>query len=814
MNGLFQDFRCALRALARSPGFTASAVATLALGIGANTAIFSAVHAVLLAPLPYRDADRLVMVEGNYLTLGMEKIGASVPEFLDERAGVSSFAGVAAFRSRDLNLTGGGEAERVPGASISPDLFPLLGVAPARGRGFARAEEEPGRGAVAIVSDGFWRRRFAGDPATVGRTIRLNGVTHTIVGVMPPGFEFPHPAYRLAHSADVWLPLSFAPEELRERSAYNLRVVARLRDGVPLARANAEAGALGRRWQRELPDYRGPRGEDGGWKLAVFPLTREIAGPGVRRNLFVLLAAVGLVLLIACANLANLHLARGLARESETAIRLAVGASRWRIVRQLLTESVTLACLGGAAGALLALWGIGWLASSYPSALPRLGETRADAVFFAFAFALSALTGLLFGLAPALRAARTDLAGSMRRPGAVSGGLLGRRLLVASEVGLSVILLAGSGLLLRSFFRLAAVHTGFDPQHVLAADIALPASRYDTDARRAEFFDRLTDRVKQLPGVTAAGAASLLPLSGPGFSGPFSVEGRPFDTANPSFAGYRGVTPGYFATLSMRLLAGRPFARGDAAGQTPVVIIAETLARRFFPKGDSLGKRIKLGAPGSPRPWLTVVGVVRDAPYAGLSTPPRPEMYVPQLQSPFSTMSLVVRGGGDPMELAASVRAAVAAIDPDQPVHDVRALERLVSDAVEAPRLSALLMALFAAVAVLLTTVGVYGVASYSAARRTREMGIRAAMGAAPRDLLLLALSDGTRAAATGLLAGLAAALLLARGLSGLLYGVSPWDPATFSIAAVFLAGVCLLAAYLPARRAAFNDPMTALRTD
>jgi putative ABC transport system permease protein len=642
----------------------------------------------------------------------------------------------------------------------------------------------------------------------------LNGATYTIVGVMPPGFEFPHPAYPLAHRADVWLPLSFTAEGRLQRTAYNLRVIARLRDGVSFAQANAEAEALGRRWQRDLPDYRGPRGEDGGWKLALFPLSREIAGPGVRRSLFVLFAAVGLLLLIACVNLANLHLARGLAREPETAIRLAVGASRWRIVRLLLAESLTLALLGGGAGALLALWGIGWLASSNPSALPRLGEARADAAFFAFAFALSALTGLFFGLAPALRAARTDLALSMRRAGPVSGGLLGRRLLVASEVGLALILLAGSGLLLRSFFRLAAVDPGFDPQHVLAAEIALPASRYDTDARRAEFFDRLTERLRQLPGVSAAGAASLLPLSGPGFSGPFSVEGRPFDTANPSFAGYRAVTPSYFATLSMRLSAGRPFTRGDAAGQTPVVIIAETLARRFFPKGDSLGKRIKLGAPGSPRPWLTVVGVIADAPSAGLSIPARPEMYVPQLQSPFSAMSVVARGGGDPMELTASLRAAVAEIDPDQPLHDVRALERLISDAVAAPRLSALLMALFAALAVLLSAVGVYGVANYSAALRTREMGIRAAMGAAPGDLLRLALSEATRSAAIGLAAGLAAALVLARGLSGLLYGVSPWDPATFSIAAVFLAGVCLLAAYLPARRAAFNDPMTALRTD
>jgi putative ABC transport system permease protein len=814
VNALVQDLRHSFRALGRSPGFTAATVATLALGIGANTAIFSAVHAVLLAPLPYRGADRLVMVEGNYLTLGMEKIGASVPEFLDERAGISSFEALAAFRSRDLNLTGGGEAERVPGASVSSDLFPLLGVSPARGRGFARAEEEAGRGSVAVVSDGFWRRHFAADPAAVGRTVTLNGTAYTIVGVMPPGFEFPHPAYPLAHRADIWLPLSFTAEERLHRSAYSLRVVARLRGGVSLARANAEAVALGRRWQRDLPDYRGPRGEDGGWKLSVVPLTREIAGPGARRSLFVLLAAVGLLLLIACANLANLNLARSLAREPETAIRLAVGASRWRIARLLLAESLTLALLGGAAGALLALRGVGWLASSHPSALPRLGEARADAVFFVFAFALSALTGLLFGLAPALRAARTDLARSMRRTGKVSGGLPGRRLLVASEVGLAVILLAGSGLLLRSFVRLAAVNPGFDPQHVLTAEIALPASRYDTDARRAEFFDRLTDRLRQLPGVTAAGAASLLPLSGPGFSGPFSVEGRPFDTANPSFAGYRAVTPGYFATLSMRLSAGRPLTRGDAAGQTPVVIVADTLARRFFPKGDSLGKRIKLGAPGSPRPWLTVVGVIADAPYAGLSIPARPEMYVPQVQSPVSAMSLVVRGTADPMDLAASVRAAVATIDPDQPVYDVRALERLVSDAVAAPRLSALLLALFAGLAVTLSAVGVYGVASYSAARRTREMGIRAALGAAPGDLIRLALSEGTRSAAIGLVAGLAAALVLARGLSGLLYGISPWDPATFSIAAAFLAGVCLLAAYVPARRAAFNDPMTALRTD
>lgn len=807
----------AFRRLRQQPGFSAAAVATLALGLGATTAIFSVASAVLLRPLPYPEADGLVMIEGHYLKLGMDNLGASAPELVDYRA-ARSFEGMAAFRNLDLNLADGGEPERVTVAQVTASLFPLLRVAPQLGRPLGPEEEGPGADAVVLLSDALWRRRFGADQAVVGHAVHLDGGSCVVVGVMPPGFEFPHPSFRFGRRADLWVPLALTPEQRADRSTYSLRVIARLAPGVPLAAARAEMDAVGRRLEEQYPrDYRGPRGEDGGWRVSVVPFKDEVVGDAGRR-LGVLLGAVAVLLLIACVNVAGLFLARGLARRRDFAVRLALGARRSHLAREALAESLLLALFGGALGLLLASWGTGLLVAFGPASLPRLAEVSLDGRVLAFALLLSLATGIAFSLLAPLSASRAPLRESLGA-GAASPSRRGpgrlRQMLVVAQQALALVLLVDAGLLLRTLHHLQTVDSGFAAEGRLALEIALPRSRYPEGRQQAAFFERLLARVEALPGVGEAGLVTRLPLTGPGFGGPFSIEGRPLDPGGPPpSVSYRAASAGYLETMRIPLRRGRLLAAEDAPPAPPAAVVNETMVRLFFPGEEVLGRRLKLGAPGSPRPWLTVVGVVGDASDRGPGSLPRPEIYVPYPHQPAAAMTLVVRASGDPRFLGGALRAAVRVEDPEQAVASVRTLEEVRAESVAPQSFAAVLLAGFALLALSLTAVGVYGVAAHVAGQRTRELGIRLALGAGRRELLSLLVSQSLVLALAGAGLGLAGALASTRALVSLLEGVAPTDPPTLAAGALGLVALVVLAAYLPARRASRLDPMWALRSE
>jgi len=806
----------AFRRLRQQPGFSAAAVATLALGLGATTAIFSVASAVLLRPLPYPEADGLVMIEGHYLKLGLDNLGASAPGLPDYRA-ARSFEGVAAFRNLDLNLADGGEPERVTAAQVSASLFPLLRVAPQLGRPLGPEEEEPGADAVVVLSDGLWRRRFGADHV-VGHAVHLDGRSCVVVGVMPPGFEFPHPSFRFGRRADLWIPLALTPEQRADRSTYSLRVIARLGPGVSLSAARAEMEAVGRRLEEQHPrDYRGPRGEDGGWRVTVAPFKDEVVGDAGGR-LGVLLAAVAALLLIACANVAGLFLARGLGRRRDFAVRLALGARRRHLAREALAESLLLALLGGAVGLLLASWGTELLVALGPASVPRLAEVSLDGRVLAFAFLLSLATGIAFSLLAPLSAARSPVRESLGAgallPSRRGAGRL-RQLLVVVQQALALVLLVDAGLLLRSLYHLQTVDSGFAAADRLALEIALPRSRYPEGRQQAAFFERLLARVEALPGVGEAGLVTRLPLTGPGFGGPFSIEGRPLDPGGPApSVSYRAASAGYLETMRIPLRRGRLLAAGDAPPAPPAAVVNETMVRLFFPGEEVLGRRLKLGAPGSPRPWLTVVGVVGDASDRGPGSLPRPEIYVPYPHQPAAAMTLVVRAPGDPRVLAGALRAAVRAEDPEQAVASVRTLEEVRSESVAPQSFAAVLLAGFALLALSLAAVGVYGVAAHVAGQRTRELGIRLALGAGRRELLSLLVGQSLGLAVAGAGLGLAGALASTRALASLLAGVAPTDPPTLVAGVLGIVALVVLAAYLPAWRASRLDPMWALRRE
>lgn len=807
----------AFRRLRQQPGFSAAAVATLALGLGATTALFSVASAVLLRPLPYPDADRLVMIEGHYLKLGMDNIGAAAPELPDYRR-ARSFEAMAAFRNLDLNLADGGEPERVTAAQVSASLFPLLRVTPQLGRSLAEEEEPPGADAVVVLSDALWRRRFGADRGVVGRTLRLDGRSCIVVGVMPPGFEFPHPSFRFGRRADLWVPLALTPDQRADRSTYSLRVIARLGRGIPLVAARAEMEAVGRRLEEQHPrDYRGPRGEDGGWRVTVVPFKDEVVGDAGRR-LGVLSAAVAVLLLIACANVAGLFLARGLARRRDFAVRLALGAGRSHLTWEALTESLLLALLGGALGLLLASWGTGLLVALGPASVPRLAEISLDGRVLAFALLLSLATGIVFSLLAPFSAARAPLRESLLAGSAAPSrrGALGlRRMLIVGQQALALVLLVDAGLLLRTLYHLQTVDAGFAAEGRLALEIVLPPSRYPEGRQQAAFFQHLLERVAALPGVGEAGLVTRLPLTGSGFGGPFSIEGRPLDLGGPPpSVNYRAASAGYLEAMRVPLRRGRLLSAADAPPAPPVAVVNETMVRLFFPGEEVLGRRLKLGAPGSPRPWLTIVGVVGDASDRAPGLLPRPEIYVPYRHQPMSGMTLVVRAPGDPGWLAGALRAAVRAEDPEQAVASVRTLEEVRAESVAPQSFAAALLAGFALLALALTAVGVYGVAAHVAGQRTRELGIRLALGAARRELMSLLVWQSLGLALAGAGLGLAGALASTRALASLLVGVTPTDPPTLVAGALGLLAVVVLAAYLPARRASRLDPTWALRSE
>ncbi|HEY2944685.1 MAG TPA: ABC transporter permease [Vicinamibacteria bacterium] len=818
MEGFSRDVRHALRSLLRTPRFTALVVAVLGLGIGSATAVFSVVNAALLRPLPYPAGEELGLVEGSFLRLGMTDIGATVPEFLEYRREPGPFADTAAFRNLSVNLSGGADPERIVGARVSARLFPMLRAQPLLGRALGEDDERPGHDDVAVLGYGLWQRRFGGDPAIVGRTIVLDLKPHTVVGVMPAAFEFPHPGFRHSQRAELWLPLAFTEDQRQDDSSYSLRVLARLRPGVSTSAAGASLEALAHRLERQKPrTYRGPRGEDGGWRIRFVPLREEVVGDA-GRGLIILLSAVGLLLLIACADVASLLVARASARRKTLAVRAALGASRSRLAREGLAESLVLAGLGGAAGIVFASWGRDALVSLRPHGIPRLDEAGLDGRVLAFAILASLATSLFFGVLPALLASRLAVGDSLREGGRTGTGGRFRRahaVLVVLQHALALVLLVGAGLLVRSFLLVQRAPRGFEAGHLLTAQLPMPAARFADDVRRAAFLRDVRQRVEALPGVRAAGLVSVLPFDGSGFGGPFSVEGRPFDPSGaPPVANYRAMSAGYLEAMGIPILRGRAVADGDGPEAPPVVVINEVLARTFFSGEEPLGRRIKLGGPGAPTPWRTIVGVAGAVGDRSPARAPRPEMYVPDAQQPPATIALVVRTEAEPMALLPALRTAVRAVDPDQPLASVRTMDAVLAASVSDRRFSMLLLSAFAAMALLLAVLGLYGVATYAVNRRTPEMGVRMALGARPDHVLALVIGEGLRLAAVGMALGAAAALALARVITGNLYGVGPADPLTFVAMAATLMVAALVAVSLPARRAARLDPMAALREE
>ena len=810
----------AARSLWRTPGPTTAAVAALGLGIGAATAIFSVADLVLLRPLPYAEAGRLVSLEGRFLALGMHNLGASPSELLDYRARARSFDGMAAFSRSDRNFTGAAEAERVSTLRVSPELLGLLGVAPARGRDFTAAEAVAGADGVAILSWGLWQRRFGGDEAVVGRSIALDGRAYTVVGVTPRDVALPPPGARFGGPADVFVPLALSAEERTARSEYSLIVLARRRANVPVAAAAAEMTAIARALESEYPHfYRGPGGEDGGWGIDVVPLRDSVVGDA-GRTVVLLLAAVVLLLLIACVDVAHLLFARVASGRRALAVRLALGASRGRILRDIARESLILAAIGGGVGTLVAAWSLRLLVLSGAD-IPRLGEAAVDLRALAFALAASSMAALLAGVGPALQATRGDVADALGEGGRSAtpsrAGVRLRRLLVVSELALAVLLLAGAGLLVRSFLRLRAVPPGFASGGVVTVELDLPRTdAADAWSRRVQFYDRLRETLGRVEGVRGVALASRLPLTGTGFSGPFSVEGRPFDprSATPTFAIYRALSPEYHATMGVPIRRGRALSASDGPGAPAVTVINESLARGFFGAGDPIGQRIKLGAPGSPRPWLTIVGVSADVHDRALSLPPTPEIAVPYAQDPPESAVIVARSGGDPLAVLPSLRAAVRAVDPQQPLSHVRTLDQLVAQSIVGQRAPAVLLMAFALVALTLAGLGTYGVMSHAVAGRVHELGVRMALGARPGDVARLVVGEGVALAAAGAALGLLAAVALGGAVSSLLFETRPTDPVTLAGAAAALLAVAVIACGRPAHRAARVDPAVALREE
>jgi len=815
MESILQDLRYAARVLTRSPGFTSAAVLTLALGIGANTAIFSVVNTVLLRPLPYVEADQLVSPMD-------EKSGAdahtivSHPDFLDWRDQTQMLEHVAAYtRSSMLLRLDDAEPEVIYGADVSADLFPLLRIRPALGRTFTRAEDQPTSEPVILISHGVWQRRFNSDPNIIGRQLKRGGagVGATIVGVLPEGIRFPVQVSR----TDYLRPLAPALGEwAQRRGAYSLRVLARLKHGVTAQQAETEMRAIGQRLEQQYPD-------EGSRLGSRFISLYEAVVSDVRASLLVLLGAVGFVLLIACANVANLLLARAAARHREMAIRAALGASRRRVARQMLTESLLLSLMGGGLGLLLSLWVLDLLVADSALNLPRLKDVSLDMYVLAFTCGVSVLTGIIFGLAPALLAVRIDLYEALKEGGrSTTAGAARSRMrgmLVVSEVALSLVLLVGAGLLIKSFARLRGVNPGFDAQNVLTTGLSLSKVKYPEAEQRRELFAQLVERLRAVPGVESAAIVYPVPFSGTTTSNTFLIDGRPIPApAEKPAANYRAISPDYFRVLHIGLLRGRAFTEQDRPTAQPVVIVNETLARRFFPGQDPLGQRIAIeraSGQSAVQDMREIVGVVSDVRHAGLDEEAGPEFYVPYTQAPEGYMDVVVRTkAGNPADMGVSLRDVIRAADREQYVPRIQTMTELIAESMAARRINVLLTSLFAGVALLLASIGIFGVMAYTVAQRRHEIGVRMALGAQAGDVLRLVLGQGLRLVLLGIAVGLAASLALTRVLAGMLYEVTPTDPSTFAVVALLLTIVALAACYVPARRATKVDPLIALRYD
>ncbi len=813
MESLLQDVRYTFRIVRRSPGFAVIAVIALALGIGANSAIFSVVNGAVLKPLPYRNPEQLVQLWMRFTGIGIpnDQNWVSAPEFQDLQHN-RSLSYLAAIDSASFNINLGGAPERIDAAAVSPSFFPMLGVEAQVGRVFLPEEGTPGHEHVVLLSDGLWRRRFGADRSVPGRKLIMNGQSYVVAGVFPGSFQMPR-------DTDVWIPLVFTADELspRNRGSHGLLVVARIKDGLTFQQARTDLAALSQRIIEQHPEYPYKRYN---FTILMIPLLEQEIGD-IKTALWVLMGAVGLVLLIACSNVANLLLVRASAREREIAVRQALGVGRGRLMRQLLTESAILGLLGGIAGLALAHWALRVIVVASATSFPRVAEARMDLRVLVFTIAVSLATGILFGLAPVFHASRHVTYDPLKEGG--RGGTAGagsqklRSALVVAEVALSLTLLAGSGLLIKSFLRLQDVDAGFRPGGVLTMRIALPEQKYAKPEQARVFFRELLDRVRKLPGVDAAGGVTGLPLSGTGWSGTTTIDTQsvPIQATTPE-ADQRPVFPGYFEAMGIPLVRGRYFDARDNETSAPVAIIDETLAGTYWPGQNPLGKRIKQGGRQSPAPWRTIVGVVRHVRYRTLESPSRVEFYWPYDQTAFAldTMSLAIHTTADPGSLAAPVEREVLALDPDQPVYRLRTMQELMSESMARRRLSMSLLAIFAGLALLLAAVGIYGIMSYSVAQRAHEVGIRMALGARTADVVWLVFGQSLWLALAGILAGLAGSLALTRLLSTLLFHVQATDPVTFLAVALLLTLVALAASFVPAWRAAVVDPVRALREE
>jgi len=810
---LIRDLRYAVRTLLKRPGFTLVAVLTLALGIGANTAIFTVIDAVLLRPLPYAQPDRLVDINHFYPSLNNLRAGVSVPGFRDYSARRDVFEHSAVETPAAMNLTGAGEPERVNLIRVSGDFFTTLGVAAALGRTLRPDEAQAGHDHVVVLTDGFWKRRFGANRGVIGSRLQLNGESYEIVGVMPPEFrDF------FAGQADLWAPVVFQPADFGDNRRTNefLAFIGRLAPGVSESRAQAQMHELAGQLKAAYTSSYSPD-----WDLQVTSLNDEARG-GIRRSLFVLLGAVGFVLLIACANVANLQLARLAARSRELAVRVALGASPRRLVRQLLTESLLLSVAGGGLGLLIAAWGVPALVALNPRGLPAGAALRPDLVVLGFTLGMAILAGLLFGLVPALQTGHADVHESLKEGGrgAVSErrSLRLRRSLVVTTVALALTLLAGAGLLIRSFSKLVGVDPGFQPDRLLTFQVSLPAAKYANDTVRADALERLNEAIAAAPGVVAAGGTTVIPFGGSWGTASFNVEGyQPPPNAPMPWGDMRAVTPSYLAALRAPLKAGRQFTAADRLGGARVCIVDDVLARRFWPGADAIGRRITFNnLTDSNITWITVVGVVAHTLHTGFDDDrARVQVYFPLPQVPgLNFLGYVVRTRGDPMAAVPAVRAAVHSVDADLPLAAVNTMDALIAVRTGPRRFSVLLLSGFAALAMILASIGLYGVMSYVVTQRTRELGVRLALGAAARDVLALVLREGVRLAVLGVAIGLVAAVLLTRLMRSMLFGVGATDPATFVLAPVLLVAVAVLASYVPAMRATRVDPIEALRSE
>jgi len=804
MESLLGDIRYALRNLLRRPGFTLIAVITLAVGIGANTAIFSAIHALLLKPLPFPELDRVVAIWDKFPSRGVMHNEVTVANYLDWQSQTQSFEQLALYRWWNANLTGIDPPERIQGFLVTANYLDALGMKPIMGRNFFAEENQPGKDAVAIITHSLWQRRFGGDPNILNKTITINSVVRTIVGVMPEHFNFPK-------GGEVYAPLSMTPELMKSRGSHGYYVVGRLKPGASIVSSQAEIDNIMARLEQQFPET------NKGWGSTVFPIVADT----VRlydTALWIMMAAVGFVLLIACANVANLMLARATGRQREIALRTALGASRWRIVRQLLTESVIVALIGGALGMLIGFWGIDALRAANPGDAARFApgwyQLGINFPVLLFTLGLSVFSGIVFGLAPALQVSKPNLNDSLKEGSRQTSGSSHRlrSSLVVLEVALSLMLLVGAGLLGRSFLALLKTDPGFNSDNVITMNLVLPVVKYKEESQRAAFYQDLVQRVKANPGVESAALVNYLPLGGANSSDSYLVEGLPEPAPGQEYDGrYRVATPDYFRTMGIPLVRGRGFTDQDKAGATPVVIVNETLARKHWPGGDAIGKRIRFYGPLERAPWLEIVGVVKDVKHE-LNIPIEPEYYLPHAQDSWSSMVLVARTSVEPSSLAAALRQQVWAIDKDQPVFDVKTMQEVRSSSVALYSFSSVMLGIFAVVALLLASVGIYGVMAFAVTQRTQEIGIRMALGARTVDVLKLVVKHGMKLALLGMVIGLAGSWAITRFLEKMLVGVEPTDVLTFSAVSAFLLLAAFVACYLPARRATKVDPLVALR--